>query len=297
MNQDDWKIINMLEDNKSISVTAEKLFLTQPTLTRRIQKMEQELGVSIVRRTSKGVTLTSEGKLVAQQARKMLGEYDALLVNLGKIKNKVYGTVRIGVSNSLARFMLPDLLAACKEKYPLLSYDVTTGFSSDIVRKVYNRDIHIGFVRGDHFSILRKYLIRTDHATIISSTPIVMKDLPQMPRIDFYADTPSQAIIDTWWYDTFTELPYIAMRLKSGSTCYELIRRGFGYGVFLTNDFLSDEDTHLYRQKAFYKDGKPVIRNNWMVCRDDMMEEPYMDAFWDFCREYFEGGGYGADNV
>ncbi len=294
MNHDDWKIIDTLNRNKSISVTAEKLFLTQPTLTRRIQKMEQELGVAMIHRTSKGITFTAEGRLIAREAGKMLDQYDALLRDLGKIKNKIYGTVHIGVSNSLARFLLPDLLASCKKKYPLLSYDVTTGFSSEIVRLVYNREIQVGFVRGEHFSTLSKYRISTDHATIVSSMPIVMKDLPQLPRIDFYADVPSQAIIDTWWYDVFTELPYIAMRLKSGSACYEMIRRGLGYGVFLTRDFISETDTQLYREEAFYKDGSPVTRNNWMIYRDEPFEESYMEAFLGFCQEYFEGGGYGA---
>ncbi|MBW7571513.1 LysR family transcriptional regulator [Caproiciproducens faecalis] len=291
MNQNDCLIIDTLYSNKSINTTAEKLYLTQPALTRRIQKIEEEFDTTIVKRSSKGITFTSEGKLIAQHAKKMLDDYAAIQAKLNRMKNDVFGTVRIGISNSLACYMLPDLLYSYKKIHPLVDFEVVTGYSSEVVRLVYNRDVQIGFVRGDHMASLNKHLIGIDQAYIVSKTPVTLSEIPKIPRIDFYADIPAQTMIENWWYEHFAETPYIAMRLKSGQTCIEMIKRGLGYGIFLTDNFFKDIQDNISYQPLYYKNGNPVTRNNWMIHRDESDDENHVRSFRLFCLDYFEGPG------
>lgn len=68
----DWEIIHTLHTYKNITKTADMLFIAQPTLTKRIQLIEEELRVSIIIRSSKGVTFTSEGEYVAKKAKQIL---------------------------------------------------------------------------------------------------------------------------------------------------------------------------------------------------------------------------------
>jgi len=288
MRQDDWLIIDTLFGNRSISVTAEKLFLTQPALTRRLKKIEDEFDVTIVNRSSKGITFTTEGKLIAMHAKKMIKEHDYILEKINKMKNEVFGTVKIGISNSLARYMLPDLLFNYKHHHPRIDFEVITGYSSDMVRLVYNREVQIGFVRADHVANLQKHLINTDQAYIVSNRAIDLSELPKMPRIDFYADIPSQTIIENWWYEHFAEAPYIAMKLKSGNTCFEMIKRGLGYGIFLTDSFFSDERNQIFEDKLYYKNGNPVIRNNWMIYREELESDSQAMSFISFSEKYFK---------
>lgn len=274
-----------------INTTAEKLYLTQPALTRRIQKIEEEFDTTIVKRSSKGITFTSEGKLIAQHAKKMLDDYAAIQAKLNRIKNDVFGTVRIGISNSLACYMLPDLLYSYKKMHPLVDFEVITGYSSEVVRLVYNREVQIGFVRGDHIANLNKFLIGTDQAYIVSKVPITLSEMPKIPRIDFYADIPSQTVIENWWYEHFTETPYIAMRLKSGHTCIEMIKRGLGYGIFLTDNFFKDIQDEIYKQPIYYQNGNQVTRNNWMIHREESDDENHVKSFRLFCLDYFKSSG------
>ena len=62
MNDIDWKLISTLYDNPNITRTADILYTTQPTVSKRLQQIEEEFGVQIVIRSSKGVSFTPEGE-------------------------------------------------------------------------------------------------------------------------------------------------------------------------------------------------------------------------------------------
>jgi DNA-binding transcriptional LysR family regulator len=70
MRDQDWAIISKLHSEKNITRTADLVFMTQPTLTKRIQQIEEELGIALVTRSSKGVVFTPEGEYVAKKAEK-----------------------------------------------------------------------------------------------------------------------------------------------------------------------------------------------------------------------------------
>ena len=72
MKDSDWRILYELHKTSNLTKTANLLFMTQPTLTKRLKQMETEWGCSIVDRTPKGLTFTAEGNFLAAQAQKYL---------------------------------------------------------------------------------------------------------------------------------------------------------------------------------------------------------------------------------
>ncbi len=72
MREEDFKIILTLHKLKSLSKTAQELYISQPTLTKNLKKLEADLGVNLVTRSNKGVVFTAEGELFAIQAEKIL---------------------------------------------------------------------------------------------------------------------------------------------------------------------------------------------------------------------------------
>lgn len=99
-----------------------------------------------------------------------------------------------------------------------------------------------------------------------------------MPRVDFYADQMSNDQIDHWWYENFSAAPNIAITVKSGSTCREMVRNGLGYAIFLTEDFIDGYDD-LSKILIHSRNGDPIIRNDWMIYRRELMDLDVVASF------------------
>ena len=102
MEDKDWFIIKTLYEEKNITKAAERLFITQPALTYRLQVIEQELGAKIVNRGKKGIEFTKEGEYVFRYAEKMIYEFQKLKETLQNMDNKIQGTFRLAVTASFA---------------------------------------------------------------------------------------------------------------------------------------------------------------------------------------------------
>ena len=68
----DWRILQVLHEQKNITKTAQALFMSQPALTARLQHIEKEFGIKIVVRTSKGVQFTPQGEYLARSSEEVL---------------------------------------------------------------------------------------------------------------------------------------------------------------------------------------------------------------------------------
>lgn len=104
---------------------AEKCFVTQPTLSMQLHKLEQELGVRIFDRSKQPVVATEAGAEIIAQARRILSERDVLLERVQSRKGFLTGELRIGIIPTLAPYLLPLFIPAFTKKYPLVRLVVT----------------------------------------------------------------------------------------------------------------------------------------------------------------------------
>lgn len=104
---------------------AEKCFVTQPTLSMQLLKLEQELGVKIFDRSKQPVVATEAGAEIIAQARRILSERDVLLERVQSRKGFLTGELRIGIIPTLAPYLLPLFIPAFTKKYPLVRLVVT----------------------------------------------------------------------------------------------------------------------------------------------------------------------------
>jgi LysR family transcriptional regulator, hydrogen peroxide-inducible genes activator len=103
---------------------AEKSYITQPTLSMQIQKMEDELGVKIFDRTKQPVVPTSIGKKIIEQARIILKENARIKEIIADQKHEIQGELRIGIIPTLAPYLLPQIIPQFLVKYPLVKLDI-----------------------------------------------------------------------------------------------------------------------------------------------------------------------------
>src|SRR6478609_7031627 len=93
-----------LDSHRHFVLASEKCFVTQPTLSMQVQKLEEELGIKMFDRSKQPVIPTEPGKEIIMQARKILSERDALSEMINAKKDIVTGELKIGIIPTLAPY-------------------------------------------------------------------------------------------------------------------------------------------------------------------------------------------------
>ena len=280
----DWELICCLHKEKSLSKASAVLYTTQPVLTRRLKQIEDELGTVITFRSSKGITFTPQGEIFWQYCENMLNQY-AKLKNDLHVEAEVSGTLKIASANSISQYFLPELLGRFSLIYPNINYELDCNLSHDTVRKIHDRSTEIGFFCGDYAGAYKKETLYTHLGYIVSTIPFSLQDLPDLPYVTYQADPHTDGTIEKWWYDHFDVAPYTAIRVHNSNICYEMVKNGVGYGIFLNaNQWFGD--TQLYYQQMFYTDGSPVERSSYIGYREEALSSPKLTAFIRCTRDY-----------
>ena len=122
------------------ATAAEKCFVTQPTLSMQIKKLEDELGVIIFDRSRQPVVPTDLGAKLIEQARMTLSATQRIKEIIQEEQQEVEGTLKIGIIPTLAPYLLPVFIGPYIRKYPAVKVEVEELVSEEIIRRL-KRDI------------------------------------------------------------------------------------------------------------------------------------------------------------
>jgi DNA-binding transcriptional LysR family regulator len=283
MDERDWLILKELYEKKNITKTAQTLYISQPTLTKRIQQIEQQYKVAIISRGTKGVQFTPQGEYLVKCAEEMLKRFQSIKETVLNMEEEVSGTLRLGVSNYIATHKLPRLLKLFQEQFPKVSYKVTTGWSQEVFNQVNHRDVQVGIVRGDYQWTDSKLLLFEENICITSLEKVELQNLPTLPRIDYETDTLLLQIIDNWWSRTYSQPPLIGMEVDKGVTCKEMVMNGLGYGILPSA--LIEDHQDLYRIDLTDEYGNPLVRKTWLLYHEDSLNLKAIKEFVRFVEQ------------
>lgn len=127
-----------LDNYRHFAIAAEKCFVTQPTLSMQIQKLEDTLGVILFDRSKHPIEPTEIGTQILEQARTIVAESKKIGEIIDDEKHEIRGDVRIGVIPTLAPYLVPLFISPLIEKYPKINLQVSehmTGSMLDLLRK------------------------------------------------------------------------------------------------------------------------------------------------------------------
>lgn len=120
MNLRDLRYLVAVAEHRHFGRAAEASFVSQPTLSTQLKKLERELGIQLVERSSRGVMLTDVGEEVAERARLILGEADEIRSLARRAQDPEAGTVRLGLFPTLAPYLLPHVVPDVRAAFPAL---------------------------------------------------------------------------------------------------------------------------------------------------------------------------------
>lgn len=120
MNLRDLKYLVALADHKHFGRAAAASFVSQPTLSTQIKKLEDELGVALVERAPRRVMLTPVGREVAERARKVIADVEQMAEIARRSQDPEAGTVRLGLFPTLGPYLLPHVVPRLRQRFPRL---------------------------------------------------------------------------------------------------------------------------------------------------------------------------------
>jgi len=120
-----------LADLRHFSKAADACFVSQPTLSTQIRKLEEELGVQLVERSPKNVMLTPAGEEIALRAQQVLHDVEQIRTVARRSKNPQQGKLRLGLFPTLAPYLLPHVVPGLRERYPQLHLQLSEEKTED----------------------------------------------------------------------------------------------------------------------------------------------------------------------
>lgn len=282
MKHQDWEMLDILFATENITKAAERLYLSQPALTSRIRKLEDYYGIPLILRKQRGITFTPEGEALALHARKMLKEQIKIEEELDNLKTQVSGTLRIGASNFIALNKMPKMLSLFKKQYPNVEFQVVTGWSGEMYRKILNRDVHISFIKGDYSWKEHKELLYEEYITVAAPWDFQWEQLPDLPRIEYTTDEKMRHAIDDWWYENYQEHPTVSIQVHQVEACREMILNGLGYAILA--DSVVKPYPELVTKPLKNSTGEILTRKTSMYFHEDSLQLNVVSAFVNFIR-------------
>lgn len=135
-----------VDEHRHFTKAAEQCFVTQPTLSAMIQKLEDELEVKIFDRTQQPITPTQVGDLIIRQAREILVQVDKVKGIIEEEKHEIGGKFRLGILPTIAPYLLPRFFREVVAKYPKLDIQVVEMKTPEIKRALLTGEIDAGIL-------------------------------------------------------------------------------------------------------------------------------------------------------
>lgn len=239
-----------------INRAAEVLHITQPTLSRQLSQLEEEVGVKLFHRGARRITLTNEGILLRRRAEEILSLVDRTEKELTQQEELVEGRIVIGCGELAAVQVLPEIIVPFHEKHPLVSYDIFTA-NADLVKEQMEKGlIDIGVllepIDMEKFDFIRMaekerwvVLMRPDDP-LVNKEAISAKDLKNLPLI-LPRRTNVQNELSNWLGDSFQSTKVLFTSNLSTNSAV-MVQKGLAYSIVIEGSIsFWDKEKIAYR--------------------------------------------------
>lgn len=135
-----------VDKHRHFGHAAESCFVTQPTLSAQLGKLEKELGVLLFDRSKMPVIPTEIGVQIIEQAKRVVSESKGIFELVAQLKGDVSGVIKLGIIPTLAPYLLHLFIRKFLEKYPHVKLDVQELITVDIIKKLKNDELDLGIV-------------------------------------------------------------------------------------------------------------------------------------------------------
>ena len=143
MNLRDLRYLVAVAEHRHFGRAAEACFVSQPTLSTQLKKLEETLGVTLIERTNRQVMLTPAGEVIVRQAQVVLREVNTLTALAEQFNDPMGGELRLGIIPTLAPYLLPKIIRPLSEAFPKLHLQLTEAQTATILRMLKQGELDV----------------------------------------------------------------------------------------------------------------------------------------------------------
>lgn len=230
-----------LADTLHFRKAAEKLYISQPGLTRQIQRMEELLAVPLFTRNNKQVALTPAGQFLQKELQVILQQLDQVIHQSQEIAAGIAGSIRIGYVGSAMQNIFPKLLPEFRHQLPGIQFSFQEMDNRQQVEGLLNRNIDLGFVRLQQIPAgLESIAVWQENFVLVipNNFPIdqtTFKDLRQLQNEAFilfeedYSSSYYATVMSIFADHGFS--PKVSHKTVHANTIFRLVEHGFGVSL------------------------------------------------------------------
>lgn len=158
----------VLAEEGSLRPAAERLFISQPTLSGHIKALETEFGFELFERSRKGMLLSPEGEQFHLHAERILREAREAQNLVQRLRDEISGTVRLGIINDGRNLQLDTTIVELAKSHPAVKVDITSTNSGLVIKALCDGTFDVGFIEGERTAPeLTKRPVTCSHPVII----------------------------------------------------------------------------------------------------------------------------------
>lgn len=283
----EYKMLSVLAQELNMRKAAERLFVSQPALSQRLQSIEKQWQTQLFIRSQKGLTLTPAGEEVIKLADSIIEREEKLREEIQAMDQRVYGTLKIACATIVGQNWLPKVLKRFVQKYPQAKISLVTGWSSDILKALYDDTAHIGIIRGTpEWKGVRQHLFK-DQLYLVDTE---MNRLEQVletdrPFIQFKSDSNYYQEIQNWWHRHFQSMPKRTIVVDQIETCKQMALNGIGFAI-LPAITLHNTDNNIFKIPLLDEHNEHLERDTWLLGYEKSFELGQVQAFIEIVEEY-----------
>lgn len=291
MDLKEFEYVLTINEERSFSKAAKRLFISQPSLSQYINRLEGQLGVTIFDRNTIPLSLTYEGELYIEAIKNIINIIDNLKKKFDDITELKKGRINIGLTPSKANNPLPIILPVFKQRYPEIEIIITEATSSELEDKLLKGTVDVCMMnlpiktKGIAFeSIMKEDIYIAAPPNFVPKTEsnakpypkIKMTELADEPFILLHPDQRLRQIADNM-FENANIKPKIMLETRSIETALRLSASGMGFS-FVPESFVKFSD--LTNPPKYYSiEGKDFSWILVVAYRENVYRTKAVDAF------------------
>ncbi|HEY6737836.1 MAG TPA: LysR family transcriptional regulator [Actinopolymorphaceae bacterium] len=164
-----WIFLQVV-DCGSFSAAAQKLYMSQPSVSNQVRRLEAALGATLVDRSGARMRPTAEGEVLAEHARRLFLLADEAVAAVRQVQGLTVGRLAVGGTTTVGTYLLPGLLARFQGRYPQIPADLYVSNTEQVTRRLLDGDIGVAvFARRPAASQLYCEEILTDRLALVTA--------------------------------------------------------------------------------------------------------------------------------
>jgi LysR family hydrogen peroxide-inducible transcriptional activator len=284
-----------IAEEGNFTLAAEKCFVTQPTLSMQVQKLEEELNVKLFNRKAKPITLTAAGEKIISQAKVILEEAERMKDIVATEKGIIEGNFRLGVIPTVMPTLLPLFLKSFIKKYPKVNLKIDELNTASIIEELSLGKLDAGIAATplDNSQLIEKPLYYEPFVGYIpknhSLTSVEKLEIEDLEKIDMLVLEDGHCFREHVLKLCHTSRGASSFDLKSGSfeTLIHLANEGMGMTLlpYLQTRGLSEKNKENLRH---FKSPEPA-REISMIYSKNLLKLPIIEALSDIIEGVLRG--------